>query len=73
MTPARRFALADLHLRLARARLLLQIARDPDRLADLLTFAGEIGDCTAADSLAAFRAAQNDVVRVAQAALDLQR
>jgi hypothetical protein len=68
----RRYERAGLHLRIARARLLLQLARGrgADRLADLLTFARQIGDCTAADNLAAFSAAMAEELRTAQAELD---
>jgi hypothetical protein len=73
MTPAmRRYRHADLRLRIARAQLLLGLAAgDRDScLTDLLTFAGQIGDCTAADTLAAFRASLEDVLRAAQRELD---
>ncbi len=61
---------ADLRLRIARAQLLLQIARDGVPLADLLTAAGQLGDDTAADTLAAFRAAQADVMQTCTAELE---
>lgn len=63
--------LAELRERIARARLLHQIARDGVALADLLTFARVVGDETEADSVAAFRAAQTDLLQAAQAKLDL--
>lgn len=65
----RRYREATLRLRIARAQLLLQIARDENRLPDLLVFAGQLGDRTAADSLAAFRAAQAEALETAQAEL----
>lgn len=65
-----RYRRADLKLRIARARLLRQIARDDVSLADLLTFARSIGDRTVADSVSAFRSAQDKVLKVAQAELD---
>ena len=77
MTPDEtRYQLADLRHCVARAKLLLQLASadhdSPACLADLLTFAKDIGDgdeC-AADSVTAFRAAQEEIVRTAQAELD---
>lgn len=74
MTPAEtRYRLADLRHRVARARLLLQLAADdrdpPASLADLLTFAKQIGDESAADSVAAFRAAMTSELQTAEAEL----
>lgn len=71
MTPAeRRYQRAGVQLRIARAQLLRQIARDDTKLADLLTFAHAIGDGdAAADTLAAFRAQQDDALQAAQAEL----
>ena len=70
----------DLHLyqraalreRIARARFLLDVAGqvDDDAIADLLTFARVVGDETEADSVAAFRGAQTDLLQAAQADLD---
>lgn len=62
---------ADLRHRIARARLLRQIARDDVALADLLTFARQLGDEAVADNLAAFRRAQDDALLAAQAELGL--
>lgn len=73
MTSAmRRYERAGVQLRIARAELLLQLAdgRGDDRLPDLLTFAAQLGDLTAADSLGAFRAQQAENLRDAQAELD---
>jgi hypothetical protein len=73
MTSAKRgYELAGLRLRVARARLLLQLAdgRGDDRLPDLLTFAGQIGGRATADNLAAFFAEQEEELRTAQAELD---
>lgn len=56
-------------LKIARAQLLRQIARDDTQLADLLQFAHAIGDATTADTVTAFRAAQEDALRAAQAEL----
>lgn len=71
MTPAmRRYELAGVRLRIARAQLLRQIARDDTPLGDLLKFARAIGDETAADSLDAFRSAQVEGLQAAQAKLD---
>lgn len=71
MTPAlRRYERAGVQLRIARARLLFQIARDDAAIADLLAFARVVGDATEADTLAAFRAAQADLLQAAQAELD---
>ena len=63
---------AVLRERIARARLLLDVAVkvDDDAIADLLTFARVVGDETEADSVAAFRAAQTDLLQAAQADLD---
>ncbi len=66
-----RYRRADLRHRIARARLLRQIARDDVALADLLKFAREIGDEAVADNLNAFRQAQDDALRIAQAELGL--
>ncbi|HEV8647785.1 MAG TPA: hypothetical protein VGR01_19700 [Burkholderiales bacterium] len=73
MTPAERYRLADLRLRVARAQLLLEVAaadRDPP-LADLLTFAKQLGDGDefAVDSVAAFRAAITSELQTAEAEL----
>lgn len=57
-------------VRIARARLLFQIARDDAALGDLLQFARVVGDESAADSVAAFRAQQEDALQAAQAELD---
>lgn len=62
--------LADLRHRIARAQFLLQIARDDAPLSDLLTAASQLGDDTAADTLAAFRAAHADAVQAAQTELE---
>ena len=71
MTPAKiEYRRADLRHRVARAQLLHQIARPEVKLSDLLTFAGQLGDDTAADTLAAFRAAQAEQMQAAQAELD---
>lgn len=71
MTPAeQRYALAGVQVRIARAQLLRQIARDGVAVADLLRFARIVGDETEADTLAAFRAAQSDQLQAAQAELD---
>ena len=72
MTAAmRRFQRAELRLRVARALMLQDLAYklQPDQLSDLLTFASQVGDTTSADSLSAFRAAQEDVLQTAQAEL----
>lgn len=70
MTPAMlRYKRAGAQLRIARAQLLRQIARDDVALADLLQFAAQIGDRTAADSLGAFRSQQDDALQVAQTEL----
>lgn len=73
MTPAERnYQRTGLKLRIVRAQLLLQVS-GPDRdvsLADLLQFARVVGDETEADSLAAFRAAQVEILRTARAELD---
>ena len=73
MTPAmRRYHEAGLRLRIARAAMLADLAGkiDGDQLADLLTFARQIGDEIVADSVAAFRAAQEESLRAAQSELD---
>lgn len=73
MTPAmRRYQHAALQERIARAQLLLQLA-GADRgacLADVLTFAHQIGDETAADSVAAFRVAQLEQLQTAESELN---
>ena len=70
MTPAMmRYRHSGLQLRIARARLLRQIARDDVAVGDLIRFARVVGDETKADSLAAFRAAQEDALRAAEAEL----
>jgi hypothetical protein len=74
MSPAEtRYRLAGLQLRVARAKLLLQLAAadhdPPASLANLLTFAKQIGDQSVADSLSAFRASQLDQLCAAQAEL----
>lgn len=77
MTPAmqryeQRYERSGLELRIARARMLLDLAGkvDADRMADLLTFARDIGDESVADSMAAFRSAQTEQLQAAQAELD---
>jgi hypothetical protein len=73
LTPAeRRYERASVQLRIARAQMLLGLAGkvDPAQLPGLLTFAGQIGDTAAADSLVAFRSAQSDQLQAAQAELD---
>ena len=68
----RRYKRTGVQLRIARARLLSQLAShswNADRLADLQTFARQIGDFTNADTLPAFRVAQEDALRAAQAEL----
>ena len=67
----RNYERAGLNLRIARARLLHQIARPDVAVGDLLRFARIVGDETQADSLAAFRAAQQDALQAAEA--DLRR
>lgn len=74
-TPGQRYRRCAVELRVARAQLLLQLAShswNADRLADLLTFAAQIGDdATACDTVAAFCAAQTELLRDAQAELEL--
>lgn len=71
MTPAERdYQCAGLRLRVARAQLLRQIARDGVALADLLQFARVVGDDTQADSVPAFRAAMAAKLQLAQVELD---
>ena len=73
MTPAEtECRRAWLRLQIARAQLLLQVS-GPDRdvsLADLMHFAAVVGDESVADTVAAFRAAQEEVMQAAQAELD---
>ena len=73
MSRMQRYEAAVLRERVARARLLLQLASDCDdsQLADLLAFARQIGGRSpAADTLAALRAAIGEELRAAQAELD---
>ena len=70
MTSAERnYKRAGVQLRIARARLLHQIARPDVALGDLLRFARAIGGETTADSVAAFRAAQAEALQAAEAEL----
>lgn len=62
--------IATLRERIARALLLFQLARDDAAIADLLTFSRSLGDETEADSVTAFRAAQAEALRAAQAELN---
>ena len=65
--PQLRYRLAAVRLRIARSQLLLQVADGyDDRLDDLLLFARQIGDDTAADNLVAFQAAQQACLDEAQ-------
>jgi hypothetical protein len=67
----KRYEAAVLRARVARARCLLQLARDGGALEDLLTMARLFGGCPpAADSLAAFQAAMGEELQAAQAELD---
>jgi len=59
-----------MRLCVARAQLLRQVARDGVAVGDLIRFARIVGDATEADSLAAFRAAQEYALQAAQAELD---
>lgn len=68
-TAEHRYERAVLRERIARALLLRQVARDGVALADLLQFAAQLGDLTAADTLGAFRAQQDDALQAAQAEL----
>jgi hypothetical protein len=73
LTPAEKnYKRTGAQLRIARAQMLLDLAGkvDPARLPGLLAFAGQIGVFAATDSLVAFRSAQIDELRAAQAELD---
>ena len=73
MTPAEiNCRRAYLRLQIVTAQLLLQVS-GPDRdvrLEDLLSFARVVGDESVADTVAAFREAQEEVMQAAQAELD---
>ena len=72
MTPAEtECRRARLRLQIVTARLLLQVS-GPDRdvlLEDLIAFARVVGDESVADTVGAFRAAQEEVMRAAQSEL----
>mgnify|MGYP000235737209 CR=1 FL=1 len=71
MIPDRRLYLkiTGLRERIARVRLLSQLARDDADIGDLLTFAHRLGDTTEADSLPSFRMAQAELLRAARTEL----
>jgi len=72
MTPAERnYERAGLQVRIARARLLLDLAGkvDDGAITFLLDFARDLGDECGVDCVSAFRSAQTEQLKAAQAEL----